>query len=116
MNDAIKLIESQQEKLKEGTAAWAVGEQLKDICRREPESADLIEKDISADGMGLAELEKEIKKYADQHRKGNFSFVSPQAAEDIIRKFYGLPAAGAETTRPESSGAGSNIIDLMDLL
>lgn len=34
---AIQAIEEQQKQVKERSAAWMVGEQLKDICRRERE-------------------------------------------------------------------------------
>ena len=37
---AIELLEEQQRKVKERSAPWLVAEQLKDICRREPHSAD----------------------------------------------------------------------------
>lgn len=41
--DAIQAIEAQQAKVKpRSPPQWMVGEQLKDICRREPRSAELI--------------------------------------------------------------------------
>lgn len=40
--DAIQAIEAQQAKVKPRSPQWMVGEQLKDICRREPRSAELI--------------------------------------------------------------------------
>ena len=43
---AIKLLNEQQSKVKERSAPWMVAEQLKDICRREPESAELLAKDL----------------------------------------------------------------------
>lgn len=66
---------------KEGTAPWMVGEQLKDICRREPECAELVEKDLDVKGMGLEDCEKKIKAYADGHKKGNCAVVPPNVAE-----------------------------------
>lgn len=46
---------------KEGTAAWMVGEQLKDICQRDPASADILDKDLDAKGMGIEDAEKKDK-------------------------------------------------------
>ena len=43
---AIELLNEQQSKVKERSAPWMVAEQLKDICRREPESAELLAKDL----------------------------------------------------------------------
>ena len=83
-----------QQKGKEGTAPWMVGEQLKEIARREPVSAELLAKDLAVEAMSIVAAEKKIKAYADKHKTGNFACVPPKVAEDILRKFYGL-------TKPE---------------
>ena len=110
MSNCIEKIEAQQAKLKENTAPWVVGEQLKDICS-DPQCAELISADLDNEEMSLEKCEKKIKEYADKHKTGNFSYVPPKVAEDIIRKFYGLPAAGESSTRQTGS-----IIDLSDFL
>lgn len=71
-------------------AVWAVGEQLKDICRNEPDSAELVFQDLDVPEMSIAACEKKIKAFADRHRTGNFACVIPEEAEKIIREFYGL--------------------------
>ena len=91
-----------QQKGKEGTAPWMVGEQLKEICSREPGAAELVEKDLDVKEMSLAECEKRIKDWADKHKKGMCAVVPPNVAEGIIRKFYGLPEAG----NPSVTAAG----------
>ena len=101
---------------KEGTAPWMVGEQLKDICRREPECAELVEKDLDVKGMGLADCEKKIKAYADSHKKGNCAAVPPNVAEDIIRKFYGLPDRREEKPVAPVQAQPSGFIDLTDFI
>ena len=58
-----------------------MGEQLKDMLRAEPELAAIVEKDLDSKGMGIADCEKKIKAWADAHKKGNFSYVSPERAE-----------------------------------
>ena len=80
VHEAMDKLRAQQSKVKERSAPWMVAEQLMDICRREPENA----------------AEQKIKAFADAHKTGNFSCVSPAEAEDILRKFYGLPKPGAE--------------------
>ncbi|MBQ8893059.1 MAG: hypothetical protein IJ043_01470, partial [Clostridia bacterium] len=42
-----------QLKGKEGTAPWMVGEQLKEIARREPASAELLAKDLAVEAMSI---------------------------------------------------------------
>lgn len=90
-----EMIEAQQKGI-EDTAAWMVGEQLKEICSGDPHCAELVAQDLGNKDMSLAEAEKKIKAYADkQKRKGNCVCVPPHVAERIIREFYGLPDAAA---------------------
>ena len=96
VHEAMDKLRAQQSKVKERSAPWMVAEQLMDICRREPESAALIAQDLDDPEMGIVQAEQKIKAYADAHKTGNFSCVSPAEAEDILRKFYGLPKPGAE--------------------
>ena len=88
---AIALLEAQQAKVKPRSPQWMVGEQLKDICRMEPKSAELIAQDLENEAMSITAAEKKIKAYADGHKTGNFSCVTPAEAENILREFYGLP-------------------------
>ncbi len=103
-------IEKQQQG-KENTAPWMVGEQLKEIARREPVSAELLAKDLTVSGMGIVDAEKKIKAYADKHKKGSCAVVPPNVAEDILREFYGLPKGGAPAEE-----AMPGVIDLADFL
>lgn len=110
MTDAelCRIIEEQQ-KEKEGTDAFTVGEQLKDMAKSDPAIARILSEDLQRSGMGIQDAAKEIKKYADASRKGNFSFVSPKKAEEILRKFYGLPDNAVEK-------ATDGIMSLADLM
>ena len=95
---ALEKISAQQPK--ERTPVWMVGEQLKDILRAEPSLAELVAQDLDVKEMSIAECEKKIKAFADQHKTGSFSCVIPSEAERIIREFYGLPT---REEVPESS-------------
>ena len=108
--NVFEMIEAQQ-KGKENTAPWMVGEQLKDICRREPACAGIVAEDLANSEMSIVNCEKKIKAYADKHRKGNCAVVPPNVAEDIIREFYGLTKGGGpmlqlvpETPKEENTG------------
>lgn len=109
LQSALDKITAQQPK--ERTPVWMVGEQLKDILRSESHLAELVEQDLDVKEMSLAACEKKIKAYADEHKTGNFSCVTPVEAERIIREFYGLPAKG-DPAGPEP--AGDNLIRLED--
>ena len=93
---AVEKIERQQAKEKGRTAAWMVGEQLKDI--------DIPE-------MSIQQAEKKIKAYADAHKTGRFACVTPVEAERILREFYGLtagenPSDRFAATSPVRGGMG----------
>ena len=105
---AVEKIERQQAKEKGRTAAWMVGEQLKDMARREPESAELLDKDLDIPEMSIQQAEKKIKAYADAHKTGSFACVTPVEAERILREFYGLrnPSVSFADTSPDRGGKG----------
>lgn len=105
---AVAAIEAQQAKAKGRSPQWLVGEQLKDLCRMEPGSAELIAQDLENEAMSIVEAEKKIKAFADGHKTGNFSCVTPAESDRILREFYGLPAAGADALSftPEPEGGG----------
>lgn len=98
---------------KENTAPWMVGQQLKDICRKQPQYEAIVLEDLENPEMGLEKCEKQIKAWADkQKRQGNCVCVPPNVAEEIIRKFYGLGAAEEEA----AEGGIGGILSLEDLL
>ena len=117
--EAIKAIEAQQAAVEERSPQWMVGEQLKDICRREPRSAELLLQDLKVENMNITAAEKKIKAYADKHRTGNSACVTPSEADRILRKFYGLPEPGPAAPQipsPPKPAADRKIIDLADYL
>lgn len=90
IENAIQIITDQQKTVKPRSPQWMVGEQLKDICKNEPASAELIYQDLQVAAMSIVEAEKKIKAYADTNRTGNFACVTPVEADQILREFYGL--------------------------
>lgn len=112
---AIALLEAQQAKVKPRSPQWMVGEQLKDICRMEPKSAELIAQDLENEAMSITAAEKKIKAFADGHKTGNFSCVTPAEAENILREFYGLTRP--DEVKPAASPAPTQkLVDPFDFL
>ena len=105
---AIEKIQPQQKGI-ENTAPWMVGEQLKDMLRKEPWLQDIVSEDLDQKSMSLAGCEKQIEAFADKNRKGNFACVTPRDAEKIIREFYGLPLAEKSGA---AEGEANGVIDL----
>lgn len=119
MNDvqkqAIEKLRQQQSKHADGSAPFAVAEQLIDICRREPASAALLNADLDNPEMSIVHAEAQIKKRADEiHRetKSNSVCVSPAVAEAVLRKFYGLP----DSTPAHTDSADDDILHFEDFL
>lgn len=110
---AIALLEEQQSKVRPRSPQWMVGEHLKDISRHEPQSAELIAQDLENAAMSITEAEKKIKAFADGHKNGTFSCVTPVEAENILREFYGLPSAGGEQESPASA---AQVFDLANFM
>ena len=113
LDSVIKKVEAQQEGCKD-SAAWCVGEQLKDMCKSDEKIAELLDKDLDVETMSIIEAEKKIKAYADNHRKGKCGFVPPVEADRILREFYGLPGRNEEATEPEQ--VSGKVIDLTAFL
>ncbi len=108
IDTVIEKIAKQQEG-KENTAAYMVGEQLKDIIRGNEQAAELVIQDLENPDMSIEKCERKIKEYADkQERKNSCVCVPPNVAEGIIRKFYGI----SEQAAAEKSGT----VSLMDLM
>lgn len=113
---AIQAIEKQQTGLKRNTV-WMVGEQLKDICRREEHSAQIILEDLGNEKMALKDAEKKIAEQARKNKVGNCGCVSPYEAEEILRDFYGLPMVAekpAEMEMDQRPMKDGQLIDLED--
>lgn len=108
-------IEAQQKGL-EGTDAYMAGQQLKEICRREPECAQLVLTDLDNPDMSLKAAAGKIKAWADarqKEKKEKCVCVPPDVAEGILRKFYGLPdATDAGQIQLEPMTEAAPILDL----
>ena len=108
----VALIEKKQCEYVEYSPARMVGEQLKEIVFAEPASAELLEQDLQKKGMGLADAEKKIRARADEihkNMKGRGGVaVPPWEAEDILRKFYGLPE---RTWGPGKEAAAASVAE-----
>lgn len=102
----------------EGTAPFAVGEQLLDMCRDDPAATEILLVDLVGNSaQNIREAEKKIKSYADAHKKGNFAFVSTDVADGILREFYGLPSADEKMDGgTENTPENGNFVDLSSYL
>lgn len=114
-------IEAQQ-KGKEGTVAWCVGEDLKAICAADPHCAELVNQDLDNESMSIHECAKKNQENADRlHKrsKGKCVRIPQEEEERIIREFYGLPgidAAPAPVLKliPKEEKAEPDILDLSE--
>ena len=111
-NERLRAIVEEQQRGHEGEPLFAVGCQLLEIAEREPASAELLERDLTIDGMKLEDAAKKLQEYADKnHGKQKCFCITPSVAEGILRKFYGLGKAAKVPEETEEAG-----IDLADYL
>ena len=114
MTTKLKEIIEEQQKGHEREPRFTIGEQLKEIAEREPLSAELLERDLQISEMSLAAAEKHFQEYADKnHGKAKAFCITPTVAEEILRKFYGLPERKSSGTGEEAPGG---FIDLSSYL
>ena len=117
-DELLKKLEEQQ-KGKEFTDVFMVGEQLKDICRNNSHATELVLSDLDVPEMSLEKCAGEIKIEADRlHRekRGKCICIPPDMAEGIIRKFYGIPEDSAESRTQSAEQSSDNIIRLEDFI
>jgi hypothetical protein len=110
-----ELIEAQR-KGKEDTPVWMVGEQLLDIAAGEPDSLELLKQDLTVPEMSLENAEKQIKAWADKHKKGSCCCVSPKVADGILREFYGLKSLDEKKSEAVAKPCEDDYIDLESFL
>ncbi len=116
MGKAIEMIRQQQKGLKPTDAAYMIGMQLIDMIRKDSRIEPIMEEDLQNEKMGLEACSAALKVRADEiHKtvKGSCVCITPDEAEKVIRRFYGLPdPAGPEAEIPEEK----EIISLEDLI
>ena len=115
---ALDKLREQQSGVRAHTAPWMVAQQLMDICRHDPASAELILQDLDRPAMSIVEAEKKVKAYADAHKNGSFACVPPDESDRILREFYGLPAmeSGEQAGQGAPEEQAGGFLDLMDFL
>ena len=108
-----KLVEiiTEQQKGHKNEDIFGIGEQLKDMAEGNAKITDLLINDLTTDGMKLQDAAKMFKKHADSIRgKKSVVCITPKVADELLRKFYGLPSA------QETERATAPVIDLSDFM
>lgn len=109
LEKCMELITAQQGTDQNNPVYW-VGEQLKDIVRCTPGTAELVAKDIEHGGMTVATCERKIKAYADGHKSGSKAVVPPPVADQIIREYFGL---GTKEAAAQKTTTALNLMDFI---
>lgn len=110
---AIQRLREQQSRVKERSPQWMVAQQLMDLVRAEPQCAEILAQDLEVESMSITEAEKKIKAFADSHKTGSFSCVTPVESDRILREFYGLsprPGGAGDGLEP-TGGLGLDLAD-----
>ena len=112
--DQVKEKITEQQKELEGTPAFEVGEQLKEICSTSERVAEIVLQDLNNPGMSIRDVEGQLRKYADQHHgKSNCFCITPGVAEEIIKKFYGIDGIDVPSTEVKADEPFINLEDFI---
>lgn len=113
MENKLTEIILQQQEGHQNDPVFMIGEQLKEMAEGDDKVTELLIQDLQAANMKLSDAAKELQKYSDENRgKAKCFCITPKVAEDILRKFYGLP----ERKEPRCSDNTAPTIDLTDFL
>lgn len=108
----IELVRAQQ-KGHESTPRFFIGEQLLGMADGDEKVTELLVNDLQTEGMTLEKAEKELQSYSDKnHGKAKCFCITPDVAEKILRKFYGLPEASVTETSAAKPALEAPLIDL----
>ena len=100
-------IQKQVENEYEYSPVKGVAQQLMDIVGHDEQAAAIVLGDLKG-GQTIQKCEAEIEKWAKAHKVGNRAFCPPYIADGIIRKYFGLPEAGAEPRPPKPKAKGKS--------
>ena len=115
LNQIIKKITEQQDKLDASSPAFIVGEQLKEMCEKQPSIRELILQDLDVPEMSIQKAADKLKAYADKNHKSAKCFcITPLVSEKILREFYGLPAREEQVSLSEPVAPNTVHINLED--
>ena len=108
---AIQRLREQQSKVKDRSPQWMVAQQLMDLVRAEPQCAEILAQDLEVEAMSITEAEKKIKAFADSHKTGSFSCVTPVESDRIfagvLRSSPSPRRGGGRSGTNRRPGAGS---------
>lgn len=102
--EAIRMLREQQSQVKEGSPQWMVAEQLMDICRAEPESAELIAQDLGVEAMSITEAEKKLKAYAKDHANGKTAIFFVRRVKESGNSYFTLELDEGKLTVRQNRG------------
>ena len=117
MANVYEKISELQAKLDPESCAFEIGEQLKDICRRDPACEAILLEDLQNPAMDLKAADKMLYAWGKTQAKGKGGYgISGRQAEKLLREFYGLPEAGTAAPAAETPKAESMVLDLSSFL
>lgn len=118
MANAIEFLKKFQATQKEYTPVGCVCGQLMEMAQRDARCAEILGQDFENAEMSPKNAEQKIHDFADEiHKKtkGNVA-VPPEKAEEILRKFYGLPPREQQEPIVISEAPRDDMADLLALL
>lgn len=96
VNHAMDKIRDEMAAKSSHAGVQAVGQFMTMVLQHRPETAG----QVLAEGKTLEGAFGEIRKYAEGHKTGNYAFVPPDKADEIVRGYFGIGETEAEPQAP----------------
>ena len=83
-NEATEKLESERNAMNNAFGNMLCN-QVKDIAKKDSDYKKIMQEDKK-----LSDLKQEFDKFASEHKDGNSAVITPDQAEDLIKKYYGF--------------------------
>jgi len=83
-NEAIEKLESERNTINNAFGNMLFS-QVKDMAKNDSDYKKIMQEDKK-----LSDLKQEFDKFASEHKDGNSAVITPDQAEDLIKKYYGF--------------------------
>ncbi|TDP59823.1 hypothetical protein [Aminicella lysinilytica] len=83
-NEAIEKLESERNTINNAFVNMLFS-QVKDMAKNDSDYKKIMQEDKK-----LSDLKQEFDKFASEHKDGNSAVITPDQAEDLIKKYYGF--------------------------
>lgn len=107
----INNLEQAMQGITPGSLEYGIGEILKSLAAESSHNAEIIEQDLSTEGMSLEDCAESL---SDNARKNRMHYMDQATARRLVCDFYGIASNQLQQAPVATPAATPEIIDIMD--